>query len=42
MTTIEWVQALTSVEPGSEEERALEAAETGLRSLITERAEESA
>jgi hypothetical protein len=33
---------LTPVEPGSEEERALEAAETGLRSLITERTEESA
>jgi hypothetical protein len=32
---------LTPVEPGSEEERALEAAETGLRSLITERTEES-
>jgi hypothetical protein len=33
---------LTPVEPGSEEERALEAAETGLRSLITERTEECA
>jgi hypothetical protein len=33
---------LTPVEPGSDEERALEAAETGLRSLITERAGESA
>jgi hypothetical protein len=32
---------LTPVEPGSEEERALEAAEIGLRSLITERTEMS-
>jgi hypothetical protein len=32
---------LTSVKPGREEERALEAADTGLRSLITERAETS-
>jgi hypothetical protein len=32
---------LTPVESGSEEERALEAADTGLRSLITERAETS-